>query len=120
MEDIRRRRREAGIVFHILSRVSLRRIRDRMAEALCICRRLRSRAVMGFELLLFDNPDDFDAVLELVLELPFVNRRRVGASGTASASLGGLMSTCARAGRRVGWGEMGLRGLGVYAVDAGV
>lgn len=52
-----------GIVLHILSSVSLRRIRDRVAEALCICRRLRSLAVIGLELLAFDPVDDLSGSL---------------------------------------------------------
>ena len=48
-----------GIVLHILSSVSLRRIRDRVADALCICRRLRSLAVICLELLTVEPVNGF-------------------------------------------------------------
>jgi len=76
-ELVFRRRREGGIDFHILSSVAFSRIRDRMAEALCIWRRLRSRAVIGLELLLLESPD-LAAVLDNVLVLAFVDRLRAG------------------------------------------
>ena len=62
-------------------------MRDRIADALCICRRLRSRAVIGLELLLFDNPVDFGAVLEEEeVVLDFAVRRRVAVACIGSAS----------------------------------
>ena len=79
------RRRETGIVFHILSSVSLRRIRERIADALCICRRFRSRAVMGFELLWLETPDDFAEAFGAT-EFVFVARRRTGPACGASPS----------------------------------
>jgi hypothetical protein len=67
-------------------------MRDRMADALCICRRLRSRAVIGLELLLFDNPDAFVAVLEDELAFDFAARLRDGAAGAGSGSFSGFVS----------------------------
>src|SRR5579859_4846435 len=89
-EDNLLRLRDNGIVFHILSSVSLSRMRDLIAEALCICRRLRSRAVIGFELLLFDTGDADLLPLGLEdAELIFVDRRRKG-----PAACGTWVSRC--------------------------
>jgi len=56
-------------VFHILSTISLNRIRAREAERLCFCRILRSREVSGLDLLFLITRDDLIALSEEVAVL---------------------------------------------------
>jgi hypothetical protein len=89
-------------------------MRDLIAEALCICRRLRSRAVIGLELLLFDKPEDLEAVGAAETGLTLVDRFRVFCAGVCSDCLSGFdVSSNGTRGRGVLWGDTGLTGPGV-------
>jgi hypothetical protein len=95
-----------------------------MAEALCICRRFRSRAVIGFELLLLDTLDFGTLLEEEVVVAVLADRRRVlvegvlletpaGGCGTPSSVLTSIC--CERGmGRGGGCGETGDIGPGVF------
>src|SRR5579859_7106912 len=99
--------RANGMVFHILSRVSLSRMRDLMADALCICRLFLSLAVIGLELLLLDTAERDLLPLGLVDACAsLVDRRRDGPAGGASASRCCLIFTCSpSAGLATTWGR---------------
>ena len=102
------------MVFHILSSVSLSRMRDLMADALCICRLFLSLAVIGLELLLLDTAESDLLPLGVVDAcVSLVDRRRDGPAGGTSASRCCLMFTCsASAGLATTWGR-GFRTSGV-------
>jgi hypothetical protein len=80
-----------------------------MADALCICRRFRSLAVIGLELLLFDTPGDFFTEVFADNGIILSDRRRV----SPLVSDFGVAFTEVAVPRVYDGGEVGPRGLAI-------